>query len=181
MMYPIFSDGITVASTIFWVESKAFVSSTLSRLFASCLPGTAGETVTVFSSKRMAPWGTDALFLESLILSGITAKERSDFSSLIASHFTVTSPARLLLNLISEAFELSNSPVSVSPFVRVNTSLISGLFTSADFLPFTTTPCATPSEVVSSTKEAAVDRHTIMTYMDGHSHHRTSKSQGLAH
>ena len=89
-----------------------------------------------FSPIFIAPWGTIALFLASFTSFGTTAKSRFDFNSLTFSHFTVTSPARSLLNLISVPVEFSSCPVSLSSFFRVSSSLISGSFFAAGFSVF---------------------------------------------
>jgi hypothetical protein len=112
-----------------------------------------GETTIPFSPIFIAPWGTIALSLASLTSLGTIAKSRLDFNSFTLLHATVTSPARSLLNLISVPVEFSSCPVSLSPFLRVSSSLTSGSFFAAGSTGFLAALCASPERAVKSKRE----------------------------
>src|ERR1700735_2204153 len=80
----------------------------------------------------------------------MTAKSRLDFNSLTLAHRTVTSPARSLLNLIASPVEFDSVPVSLSPFLKINSSLIAGgsLFNLAGAFAATCAMAAVPEKNV---------------------------------
>ena len=125
---------------------------------ASGLAVDRGTTRIPFSPIFIAPWGTIALFLASFTSFGTTAKSRFDFNSLTFSHFTVTSPARSLLNLISVPVEFSSCPVNLSSFFRVSSSLISGSFFAAGFVGFLAVLCASPERAVTNKSDRVTAR-----------------------
>ena len=112
-----------------------------------------GETTIPFSPIFIAPWGTFALSLASFKSLGTTAKSRLDFNSLTFSHFTVTSPANSVLNLTSVPVEFRSSPVNLSPFLSVSSSLISGSFFASGSTGFSADSLRRPERAVRSKRE----------------------------